>query len=104
MELLIKKNVNDCRESPIFKFIHILKKKKHFISYHDNYIKTLPKTREYNYNLTSTEITKMNLKKFDATILITDHDYLNFEQIQKYSKILFDCRGRFIRSEFENIV
>ena len=36
-----------------------------------------------------------NLKKFDASILVTDHDSFNYNLIKKYSKIIVDCRNRF---------
>ena len=36
-----------------------------------------------------------NLKKFDASILVTDHDNFDYNLIKKYSKIIVDCRNRF---------
>ena len=36
-----------------------------------------------------------NLKKFDASILVTDHDNFNYKKILKYSKFLMDTRGKF---------
>jgi len=99
-----KKNVNDCRESPIFKFINCIKKKKYLANYHDNYILKLPKTRQYKYNMSSIALSKANLQNSDFVILLTDHDYLNFKFIEKNSKLLFDCRGRYSHLKFkENI-
>ena len=35
-----------------------------------------------------------NLKKCDASILVTDHDNFDYNLIKKYSKIIVDCRNR----------
>lgn len=99
-----KKNVNDCRESPIFKFITYIKKKNHLANYHDNYIRKLPKTRQYKFNMSSIALTKDSLKNSDFVILLTDHDYLNFKFIEKNSKLLFDCRGRYPHLKFKESI
>ena len=46
----------------------------------------------------SIKITKENLKKFDCVVLITDHDNFPYKLIEKYSKSIVDCRGKFKNS------
>ena len=41
------------------------------------------------------ELNAKNLKKFDASILVTDHDNFDYNLIKKNSKIIIDCRNRF---------
>ena len=35
----------------------------------------------------------------DIVCIVTDHDYLNYEMIKKFSKIIIDCRGRFKKNK-----
>ncbi len=89
-----KKNIDDDRESPAYEIIKILEKKGAKISYHDPLIKKL-NFKSITKNLKSISLRQKNLKKFDASIIVTDHDIINYSHIRKYSKIIFDCRNRF---------
>ncbi len=92
-----KKDINDCRESPAFSIINILKQKKNFsISYSDPYIKKIPKLRDYNFsNMRSVKINSNELKKYDAVVLVTDHQKFNYRLIEKNSKLIIDARHKF---------
>lgn len=91
-----KKNVNDCRESPAFEIIKILKSKGYSVSYSDPYLPKIPKLRSFNFSgMKSLRINKKNLKSFDAIILVTDHDNFDYKLIQKNSKLIIDTRHRF---------
>jgi UDP-N-acetyl-D-glucosamine dehydrogenase len=98
-----KKNINDTRESPSIKIIEKLYLKKAKVHYHDNYVKKIkieiPKQnyslRKKNCYLKSIRLSKKNLKTMDIVCLLTDHDYINYEDIKNYSKIIVDCRGKF---------
>jgi UDP-N-acetyl-D-glucosamine dehydrogenase len=91
-----KKNVDDIRESPAFPIIQKLQMKKIKISYHDPYVPELYKSRHYNFKLKSIKLSKKNMKKFSAVIIVTDHDNIKYSLIEKNSKIIFDCRGRLL--------
>ena len=97
--LAYKKNVDDLRESPSLKIIDILMKKGADVQYSDPYLPTVPKIRQYNFNLKSVEITAQNIKSFNAIVLSTDHDAFDYELIFKESKLLVDTRGMFKPSE-----
>lgn len=87
--LAYKKNVNDLRESPSVKILNDLGKFRPNLYYHDPYFKGKRYGAKYftiNYN-------KLNF--FDAVILLTDHDSYDYKKIKKFSKIIFDSRGRF---------
>ena len=68
--------------------------KKIKISYHDPYVPELYKSRYYNFKLKSIKLSKKNMKKFSAVIIVTDHDNIKYSLIEKNSKIIFDSRGR----------
>jgi UDP-N-acetyl-D-glucosamine dehydrogenase len=89
-----KKNVDDLRESPSLRIMDLLEKKNFNLSYHDPFIKELPKTRKFKIKKKSIKLSKNVLKK-NIVVLITDHDNINYDLIKKNSKFIFDCRGRF---------
>ena len=99
-----KKNIEDDRESPSFSLMKILKSKKIKFEYNDPYFKKLRKGREFKTIKKSILLTKNNLRKFNAVLLVTDHDLYDYEFIAKNSKIIFDTRGRYKKYKFKNIV
>ena len=94
-----KKNVDDIRESPALEIIKLFKKNGYLVSYSDPYVQKIPKTRRYNFQLKSIKLNSENLKKFDASVLVTDHDVFNYNLIKKSSKIIIDCRGKYTPSK-----
>ena len=88
-----KKNIDDCRESPSLDIISDLIKKKSKVQYHDPFVKKLPITRKHKMNMKSIKINKTNIKQFDAIVILTDHDNVNYNLIKKNSKMIFDSRG-----------
>jgi len=97
--LAYKKNVDDTRESPSLKIIDLLMKKGVDVQYSDPYLPLAPKTRKFNFNLKSVELTKKNIGKFDLVLLSTDHDGFNYDFINKEAKIIVDTRGIFKKPE-----
>ncbi len=97
-----KKNTDDDRESPTFKFIKILNKKKIKYDYCDPYFPKLRKGRNISKIKYSIKLTKQNLKKYDATILLTDHSKFDYELIANNSKIILDTRGKFKNTKFKD--
>jgi len=90
-----KKDIDDMRESPSLKLIEILREKGAKVDYNDPYVPKLPKTRKYNYDMVSVELTKNNLKKYDVIILSTDHSDYNYKFITSASKLILDTRNAF---------
>ncbi|MBU0561306.1 MAG: nucleotide sugar dehydrogenase [Bacteroidetes bacterium] len=93
-----KKNIDDMRESPSLKLIEILHEKGAEVDYSDPYIPTLPKTRKYNYDMNSVELTEENIKQYDVVLLSTDHDDYDYKFIEQHSKIIVDTRNAFEKS------
>lgn len=95
-----KKNSNDLRESPSFRMIDILKKKKCHVDFADPYVTNINMVNEVK-NIKNTKlikVTKNALKNYDAVILITDHDQFNYKLIEKHAKIIIDTRNSFNNS------
>jgi len=88
-----KKNSSDLRESPSLKVINLLDHMHAKVNISDNYLPKKIKTK--NLTITNLKFSKNLLKRFDCVILLTDHDYFDYELIKKESKLIVDCRGRF---------
>lgn len=90
-----KPDVGDDRESPAFEIMNILKRKKVMFDYYDPYFDKLKIGRKNKMSLINIDFKPANIKKYDASLIITDHDIVNYDTIFKNSKIIFDCRGRY---------
>ena len=92
-----KKDIDDMRESPTLKLIEILREKGAAVDYNDPYVPKLPPSRKYKYDMSSVELTKENLTKYDVILLSTDHTYYkeNSEFIIQNSKLIVDSRNAF---------
>ena len=97
--LAYKKNIDDSRESPSFKIIELLMEKGANVQYSDPYLPIAPRTRKYNFDLKSVNLSRKNIKLFDLVLLSTDHDNFNFNLIEKEAKLLVDTRGKFKKSK-----
>lgn len=93
-----KKDIDDMRESPSLKLIEILREKGAKVDYNDPYVPKLPKTRKYQYDMVSVELTKNNLSKYDLVLLSTDHSDYNYKFINSASKLILDTRNAFERA------
>lgn len=90
-----KKNINDSRESPALEIIDYLIKFNAKVNFFDPFFNKMPKTRNFDFrNIKKVNLTKNNIKKFDATIIVTDHDKIDYKEILKYSKLIFDTRNK----------
>lgn len=90
-----KKNIDDLRESAALNLINILKKKIKNIDFSDPYIKSFIKTRTSKIDKKSIKISAKILRKYDLTILMTDHDNFDYKVIYKNSNFIIDTRGKF---------
>ena len=94
--LAYKRNIDDYRESPSLYILNKLLKKKLKVKYHDNYVKIITKNRHYPKlaNIKSVNLNYNNIEKYDLVVILTDHDYINYNLIKKSSKLVIDARGR----------
>ena len=93
--LSYKKNIDDLRESASIKLIEYFKNNNINYEFSDPYIKNKINTRSLKITKKSLKITKKNLRKFDISILMTDHDIFDYKTIYENSKNIIDCRGRY---------
>ena len=93
--LAYKKNVDDTRESPAFLLFDLLKNKGAIVAYFDPFVASIPITREYaEYaGQKSIDWSIKELKKYDAALICTDHDNINYEELVAKSNLVIDTRN-----------
>ncbi len=88
-----KANVDDLRESPALVIVSLLRRRGADVAYTDPYAPALPKTRKYDFGLTSTPLTAQALKNYDAVVVATDHTALDYDLVFREAQLVVDARG-----------
>lgn len=93
--LAYKKNIPDIRESPSLALLELLSGQGVVPNYHDPYVAEIPSTREYAHlqGVKSIELNAENLADFDAVIIATDHDNVDYAMIAQHAKLVIDTRN-----------
>jgi UDP-N-acetyl-D-glucosamine dehydrogenase len=95
-----KKNIDDMRESPSLKLIELIEKRGAKVEFHDPLIPVIPATREHPElaGRTSVELNPASLAGFDAVLIATDHDEVDYHAIAAGSKLVVDTRNACARA------
>ena len=90
-----KPNVDDLRESPALKIISLLKQKGAKVDYHDPYISTIHRTRDYPdlAGMVSVPWNDITPDRFDAVLICTDHKCLDYADLVDRSRLVIDTRN-----------
>jgi len=93
--LAYKKNVNDTRESPAFSLIKLLEEKGAKVEYFDPFVPEIPTTRKHAAlaGRRSIEWSTENIQSYDATLICTDHDNINANELFDNSRLIVDTRN-----------
>ena len=95
-----KKNIDDMRESPALKLIELIEKRGAHVEYHDPFIPVIPPTREHP-ELTgrkSAAFDAASLQGFDAVLIVTDHDDVDYGLLACHAKLIVDTRNACARA------
>ncbi|WP_434625677.1 nucleotide sugar dehydrogenase [Azospirillum sp. B2RO_4] len=90
-----KKNVDDSRESPGLRLMEMLLERGAAVEYHDPFIPVLPVTREHAAlaGRRSVEWTAERLAGFDAAVIVTDHDGIDYHSLAAHCPLVVDTRN-----------
>ena len=101
-----KKNIDDMRESPSLKLIEIYREHGAEVDYSDPFIPKLPKTRKYDFDMHTVELSAGNLRKYDLVVLSTDHSNFDYKFISEHAGLIIDTRNAFhkVCGKKENII
>ena len=97
--LAYKKNVADIRESPSLRLMEIIEERGGKADYHDPHVGEIPSTREYQHlkGRKSVDLTPGALEAYDAVLVATDHDKLDYAVIADRAPLIIDTRNVFTR-------
>ena len=97
--LAYKKNVPDIRESPSMKLIELIEERGGAASYHDPFVAEIPKTREYLAlkGRKSVPLDAGHVGAFDAVLIATDHDDVDYAGLAEWVPLIVDTRNAFQR-------
>jgi UDP-N-acetyl-D-glucosamine dehydrogenase len=95
-----KKNIDDIRESPALVIMELLEARGAGVDYYDPLVPIIPQTREHP-RLVGKKSIKFScsiIEKYDAVLVVTDHDIIDWDGVIRSAKLLIDTRnvaGRF---------
>ena len=94
-----KKNVDDTRESPSLVLIEQIEARGATVDFHDPHIETIPATREHASlaGRQSRPINADGVRAYDAVLIATDHDAVDYAAIANSAKLIIDSRNVFAR-------
>ncbi len=95
-----KKNIDDMRESPSLRLIEILEARGAEADFHDPYVPVIPSTREHAAltGRKSVPITDKTLGQYDAVLIATDHDGVDYKAVVDGAKLVIDTRNACARA------
>ncbi|WP_417486208.1 nucleotide sugar dehydrogenase [Maricaulis sp.] len=93
--LAYKKNVDDMRESPSLNLLEILEERGAKVDYYDPYIPVVPFDPDHPQyeGRASTAWDSDSLSKYDAAIVATDHDRVDYAMVLKAVPFVIDTRN-----------
>jgi UDP-N-acetyl-D-glucosamine dehydrogenase len=90
-----KKNVEDTRESASLVLAELLEERGAIVEYHDPFVPVIPQTRDHASlaGRRSIALTKEAIGLYDATLIATDHDVIDYTLLAQFSKLVIDTRN-----------
>jgi UDP-N-acetyl-D-glucosamine dehydrogenase len=90
-----KANVDDDRESPSYVLMDLLAKRGVKVSYYDPYIPVIRPSREHSHwaGMKSVQWSREVLSKFDAVLVSTQHDAVNYQELADWADCIVDTRN-----------
>lgn len=93
--LAYKKNVDDMRESPALALMELLNERGSVIDYYDPFVPEIPETREHSNlaGIKSITLTPSNIQTYDAVLIATDHDGVDYDVLVSNANLVIDTRN-----------
>lgn len=93
--LAYKPNVDDERESPSYTLLERLKERGAEAAYYDPYVPVIRPTREHAHwaGIRSVDWNRKTLESFDAAIVATNHQAVNYQELADWSPCIVDTRN-----------
>ncbi len=93
--LAYKPNVDDDRESPSYVLMNLLKTRGADVAYYDPYVPVIRVTREHAHwaGVRSVNWDRETLQGFDAVIIATNHQAVNYQELADWASCIVDTRN-----------
>jgi UDP-N-acetyl-D-glucosamine dehydrogenase len=93
--LAYKPNVDDDRESPSYVLLDLLKARGAEVAYYDPYVAVIRPTREHSHwtGTRSVSWNRETVQNFDAVIIATNHQVINYQELADWSACIVDTRN-----------
>jgi UDP-N-acetyl-D-glucosamine dehydrogenase len=93
--LAYKPNVDDERESPSYVLMNLLQERGAEVAYYDPYVPVIRPTREHAHWAGTRSVTwdRETLGGFDAAIIATNHQVVNYQELADWSPCIVDTRN-----------
>ena len=93
--LAYKPNVDDERESPSYHIMNLLAQRGAEVAYHDPYVPVIRPTREHSHwaGVKSAEWNRETIAGFDAAVIVTAHDCVNYGELVEWAPCIVDTRN-----------
>jgi UDP-N-acetyl-D-glucosamine dehydrogenase len=93
--LAYKKNVDDDRESPSYHLMDLLQQRGAEVCYYDPHVPVIRPSRDHSNwaGVRSVSWKRQVIAAFDAVLIATAHDAINFKELAKWSDCLVDTRN-----------
>jgi len=90
-----KKNVDDTRESPALRLMEMLEARGAEVRFYDPFVSVIPKTREHKSlsDRRSEAWDPVQLGTYDAILITTDHDKVDYATLALHAKLIVDTRN-----------
>jgi UDP-N-acetyl-D-glucosamine dehydrogenase len=93
--LAYKKNIDDIRESPSLRLMELLEERGAKAEFHDPFAPVIPRTRKHGplAGRKSVKLTAKTIGSFDAVLIATDHDDIDYKALVKAARLVIDTRN-----------
>ena len=95
-----KKNVDDLRESPSLRLMELMEARGASVDYHDPLIAQIMATRDHPTlsGRRSVDLSKTMIAGYDAVVIATDHDEIDYHALVDAAKLVIDTRNACARA------
>jgi UDP-N-acetyl-D-glucosamine dehydrogenase len=93
--LAYKPNVDDERESPSYVLMNLLENRGATVAYYDPHVPVIRPTREHAHwaGTASINWNRAEVEAFDAVIIATNHQAVNYRELAEWSECIVDTRN-----------
>ena len=93
--LAYKADLDDDRESPAYRLLNLLTECGATVAYHDPYVPVIGITREHPHRAGEKSVawTRENISAFDAVVIVTAHQAVNYQELADWCPCIVDTRN-----------